>query len=138
MAPAASASPTATATAITTSICSAVAAAPKVLPLTVIRGAIGVILSGIVVGRKILRRRGIRVGLTLFRRFRVLIFGRRGLFGVVVLLKMLNFFGSVSFLVSYVLDFGSLFRVELLVMGFLLPLRGAGQRFSGENLDRRA
>jgi hypothetical protein len=68
----------------------------------------------------------------------VLSFGRRGLFGVVVLLKMLTFFGSVGFLVSYVLDFGSLFRVELLVMGFLLPLGGAGQSLSGENLDGRA
>jgi hypothetical protein len=58
------------------------------------------------------------------------------LFGVVVFLKMLNFFG-VGFLVSYVFDFGSLFRVELLVMGFLQPLCGAGQSFSGENVDRR-
>jgi hypothetical protein len=88
--------------------------------------------------RKILRRRSIRIGLTLFRRCRVLIFRRCGLLGAVVLLKMLHFFGSVGFLASYVLAFGSLLRVELLVMGFLQPLCGAGQSFSGENLDRRA
>jgi hypothetical protein len=108
------------------------------LALTIIPGAAGIILSGIVVGRKILRRRSIRIGLTFFGRFHVRILRRGGWFGVVVFRKMLNFFGSVGLIVSYLLAFGSLFRVEFLVMCFLQPLRGAGQRFSRENLDRRA
>ena len=65
----------------------------------------------------------------------MLIFRRRGFFGVVLCLKLLNFFRCVDFLVSYVRDFGSLFRVDLLVMGFLQSLSGASQSFSGKNLD---
>lgn len=135
MAPA-TASPTATATAIAPTISPPVAA-PIVLALTVIPGAVGIILSGIVVGREILRRRRIRIGLTLFGSFQVLLFGRRGLFCVVVFLKMRNFF-CVSSLVSYLLGLWGLFRVQLFVGGFLPPLRCAGQSFSGENLDRGA
>jgi hypothetical protein len=65
----------------------------------------------------------------------VVIFGRRGLLGVVVFPQMLSFFG-VDFLVNYVLEWGGLFRVELLVMDFLQSLSRTGQSFSRKDLDR--
>jgi hypothetical protein len=73
--------------------------------------------------------------LTLFHCFQVVIFGRRGLLGVVVFPQMLSFFG-VDFLVNYVLEWGGLFRVELLVMDFLQSLSRTGQSFSRKDLDR--
>ena len=66
-----------------------------------------------------------------------MLFRRRGLFRVAVLLKVLNFIGSVRFLVSYVLPLRGL-RVKLFALIFLQSLRGAGQSFSGKNFDRRA
>jgi hypothetical protein len=135
-------SPTATPAAITPSVCAAIAAtvqAPaKILPRAVVAAAGGIVLRGIVTGREVLRRGGVRIRLAFLSCFAVVLFRWSGRKRVVVLLEVVDFRG-VHFLAGSV----QLFHVVSIVMGklfvvrFFVMLRGACQGFAWEHCDRR-
>lgn len=81
-------SPTATTSAVTTAISAsiAVAAAAKILAGTVVAATSGIVLCGIVMGCKILRRGSVGIRLAFLGRFSVLVLDGSGLNFVVVLL----------------------------------------------------
>src|SRR5262249_57020494 len=96
--PGAAAFPPATATpAASATIAATIIAAAIILVWPVVAAAIGVVLRWVVTRRKILGRRGVRIGLPLFGHFHVLIFYRRVCDRVVIFL-MFCASGSAGFL----------------------------------------
>ena len=136
----ATASPTATAAAITATVSPSVAvtAAAKILARAVVAAACGIVLRGVVVGRKVLRRRSVGIWLTFFRCFSVLFIQGSGLNFFVMLFEMFTL-GGVYFLLGSmrlicVVEF---FRMELFVVCLLVMFGGARQGFTREQFDGR-
>ena len=125
------ASPTAATATITATITTPITAAAIALALTVATGAIGIVLYRIVMKRKVLGSGSVRIGLTLVGKFHVRLTGRRGLLGLVMLLKGSGGFGGMEVLAN-----GDVSRRGLIRVGPLVAFRGASQGFPRENLHR--
>jgi len=92
---------------------------------TVVAAASGIILCGVVVWRKVLRRGSVGIRLAFLGGIGVLVLARSGRHFAVMLEEMLTF-GSARFLVGSLrlIRVVKLFRMKLSVVGFLVMFSG--------------
>jgi hypothetical protein len=123
----ATATPTAPTAAISASV--AVTATAKILAGTIVATTGGIVLRGIVMGRKVLRRGSVGLGLALLGCFGVLVIQGSGLNFVAMPFEMVFTFGSVRFLLGIVLllHVVRFFLMKLFVVRFLMMFSGTGQ-----------
>src|SRR5580704_1571027 len=135
------ATPTATtaaiATAISASVSASVIATAIALARAVATGARWIVLCGIVVGRKILRRGCVGFRLALLRSLVVSQILCYWLTLCAVFLVVLALRGMRFLVRGMILDVG-LFGMELFAMCFIVMLAGACQRFARQNINRSA
>ena len=122
------AAPSATAPAVAAAVSSAIVAAAIVLGRTVVPAPGRIVLCGIVVRRKVLRRGGVRIRLAFVRTFRVRLILRRRLRFAVTFLQVLVFRG-LRFILPSVLFIKVMFfcRVGFLPRRLVVLSRGASQ-----------
>jgi hypothetical protein len=134
------ASPAATTTAIATTVSTpiAVTATAKILAGTIVAGASGIVLGGIVMGCKILWRGSVGIWLAFLGRFSVLVLDGSGLNFAVMLLEMFTF-GGARFLVGSMrlIRMVKFFGMKLFVVGFFVMFSGTRQGFARQQFDRR-